>query len=212
MQRSLDPEILDDPTVSDEVLDHSHNDLVRTHRWLGHTGAILRALRHHPHPLRRVMDVGCGRGGMLRDIRRRLNVDVIGVDLRVPQTASVPIVRADAVRDALPECDVAVAVCLVHHLCDEDFIELIRNVGRSAGRFVVLDLVRHPLPLVLFRTFVTPFICRINALDGMQSIRRSFTGPEMRALVREAVRGTRATVRHSVAPFYVQQMVDISFT
>jgi SAM-dependent methyltransferase len=211
MRRSLDPEILDDPGVADEVLDISHRDLTRTHRWLGHTHLILRALRRHRHPLRRVMDVGCGRGGLLEIVRRKLAVEVVGVDLRAPAGSPVPIVQADAVREPLPECDVAFAVCLVHHLTESELVELIRNVGRSSRRFIVLDLVRHPVPLVLFRTFVAPFIYGVNATDGVQSIRRSFTGPEMRAIVREAVGGTKATVRHTVAPFWLHQLVEIDW-
>jgi len=209
--RSLSPEILDHPAVPDDVLDRSHRDLTRTHRWLGHSRLLLSALRRHPYPLGRVMDIGCGRGGLLLEVRKHLSVDVIGVDLRLPPpgAATVPMVCADAVRQPLPECDVAMAVCLVHHLSEAELILLIRNVGRSARRFIVLDLVRHRVPLMLFRGFVAPFVCGVNAADGMQSIRRSYTGPEMHAIVCEAVRGTGATFRHRVAPFWVNQLVDI---
>ena len=210
MLRSFEPEILDDPDIPEAAKLRAHRDITRTHRWLGHTAIILRALRGHPQPLRRVLDVGCGYGGLLLEVRKRLSVDVIGVDLAPPAVPLVPIVRADAVRHSLPECDVAFAVCLVHHLTADELVQLIRNVGCSARRFVVLDLVRHPLPLFLFRTFVAPFICRITAHDGMQSIRRSFTGPELRGIVLEAVDGA-ATVRHRVAPFFTHQVVDISW-
>lgn len=210
MLRSFEPEILDDPRVPEHVKLEAYRDLARAHRWLGHTRAILRALRRHPHRPRRVLDVGCGHGGLLLEVRGRLGADVVGVDLFPPAEAPVPIVRADAVRRPLPECDVALAVCLAHHLTAEELIALIRNVRRSAPRFVVLDLVRHPLPLVLFRTFVAPFVCRVTALDGMQSIRRAFTGEELRAIVREAA-GGRATVRHRVAPLFAHQLVDISW-
>jgi SAM-dependent methyltransferase len=212
MVRSLDPEVLDQPGLSDECLERAHRDLTRTHRWLGHTGLLLRSLRRHPFPLRRVMDVGCGRGGLLLEIRKHLNVEVIGVDVRAPAGRTpVPIVRGDAVRHPLPQCDVALAVCLVHHLSEAEFVQLIQNVRRSARRFLVLDLVRHPLPLLLFRGFVAPFVYPVNAVDGIQSIRRSFTGAEMHAIVREALRGTGATFRHRVAPFYTHQLVDISW-
>ena len=211
MQRSTDPEILDHPDVAGEVLELAHRDLTRTHRWLGHTRLILRELRRHPRPLRRVMDIGCGQGGLLEIIRRRMAVEVMGVDLRVAPGATVPMVAADAVRHPLPQADVALAICLVHHLSEAELVELIRNVGRSAGRRIVLDLVRHPVPLWLFRNFVAPFVYPVNAIDGMQSIRRSFTAAEMSAIVGRAVAGTPARVRHRVAPFWVHQVVDISW-
>jgi len=211
MERSLSPEILDSPGVSDEILDRSHRDLTRTHRWLGHTGLILRALRCDPNPVRRVMDVGCGGGGLLREIREHMDVDVLGVDLRIPPHQHVPIIQADAVRHPLPECDVALAVCLVHHLSEAELIQLIRNVSKSARRFIVLDLVRHPAPLILFRTFVAPFVYRVNATDGIQSIRRAFTAAELRAIVGKALDGTQASANQRVAPFYVHQVVDISW-
>ena len=210
MRRSTVPEILDGHFVPEEAARRAHIDLTRAHRWLGHNRTVVRALRRHPYPLRRVLDVGCGHGGLLEEIQLRLGVDVIGMDLRPPRRAPVPVLRGDAIRDPLPPCDAAVAVCLVHHLTREELVELIRNVGRSARRFIVLDLERHPLPLALFRAFVAPFVCRINALDGVQSIRRSYTPFELNAIAHEAV-GGRAAVTHRVAPLYVHQLMDISW-
>jgi SAM-dependent methyltransferase len=189
------PEILDGPDVSEDVRAHAHRDLTRTHRWLGHTRAVLRALRRHRGPLGRVLDIGCGHGALLEEIRRRLCVDVVGIDLNPPNSAPVPMLRGDAVHDPLPACDAAVAVCLVHHLSEGELRQLIQNVRRSARRFVVLDLVRHPAPLALFRAFVAPWVHWINAADGITSIRRSFTGPELRAIAREAA-GPCARIRH----------------
>ena len=111
----------------------------------------------------------------------------------------------------LPDSDVAVAVCVAHHLSDSDYMELIRNVGRYCRRFVILDLVRHRLPLTLFRLAVCPLIHPVNASDGRQSICRSYTPPEMGALVTRALEGTRGRFRHSVAPLYMRQIVDISY-
>src|ERR1022692_1647219 len=96
-----------------------------------------------------VLDVGCGHGGLLKKVRRRMGVEVMGVDLRPPEGGAreFPILKLDAVREALPRADVAVSVCLVHHLREEEFVEMIRNVGRACRRFVILDLVRHRVPL-----------------------------------------------------------------
>lgn len=191
-----------------------HRDLTRMHRVLGTNAAIVRALRRDPLPVRRVVDIGCGRGGLLDEIRRKVGAEPLGVELRTPNgsAALVPIIRADAVRDPLPACDVAICLCLAHHLEEDDVVRLIRNVGRSARRFILVDLVRHALPLALFRLFVAPFLSRVNAFDGAVSVRRSYTPAELRGVVGRALKGSRAHVRHTVAPLYARQMVDITYS
>jgi hypothetical protein len=146
---------------------------------------------------------------MLVDIRDALGVDVIGVDLRPPANPPVPVLAADATRDELPKADVAISVCLTHHLSDEDFVALIRNVRRSCRRFIVLDLVRHQLPLTMFRIVAPLILPPVNVTDGVTSIRRSWTPSEFRALVDRAVEGAPFT--HTVAPGYIRQMVDITY-
>jgi SAM-dependent methyltransferase len=133
--------------------------------------------------VRSVLDLGCGQGALLQEIRRQLGVNVTGFDLRpAPESSPVPILTGDAVVDPLPCADVALAVCLVHHLSEADIVRLIRNVSQSCERFILLDLVRHWLPLWLFGIFLRPFLCRINAADGLTSIRRSYTPRELRRL------------------------------
>lgn len=202
---------MDNPALSDSELDLVHRDLTLTHRLLGNDGAIVAALRRDPLPVRTLLDIGCGHGALLRHIRRKVGVQVTGVDLRARKDSDIPILEADAVRDPLPNADVAIAVCLIHHLSESDLIELIRNVGRSCRRFIVLDLVRHWLPLVLYRLFITPFVHSVVAFDGRQSIRRSWTATELRSIVERALAGSGASFRHTVAPAYARQMIDISW-
>jgi SAM-dependent methyltransferase len=210
MDRHDVTELLDDPSLPVEVVAEAYEALARTHRWLGNTAAILRRLRNSQPPVRSVLDIGCGQGALLLEIRRRLGVEVVGFDLRpAPESAPVPILMGDAVVDPLPSADVALAVCMAHHLSEPDIIRLIHNVSRSCRRFILLDLVRHGLPLVLFRTFVCPFLPEINVADGVTSIRRSYTPSELRNIVDTAVQGSGARVRYAVAPFYIRQMVDI---
>jgi SAM-dependent methyltransferase len=188
-----------------------HRELTRTNAWLGNTSAIVDALRRDPFPVRKVLDVGCGHGGMLGEIRRRLGVEGIGVDRNPPCAAAgaFPIVRADATRDPLPEADAAICVFVAHHLNEEEVVAMIRNVGRSCRRLIVLDTVRSRVPLFLFRCFVAPFLYSVNAADGCLSIQRSYTHAEFRSLVERATTGTGAVFTHHTNWFRTRQIADI---
>ena len=88
---------------------------------------------------------------------------------------------------------------------------MIRNVGRSCRRFIVLDLIRHRMPLVLFTIFICPLIGKVAAVDGRQSIRRAFTPEEFADLVRTALAGTQGTFTMDVSPLRSRQVIDIRF-
>jgi SAM-dependent methyltransferase len=212
MRRAAGPEILEEGGLPEKLVVRTYVELERIHRFLGDTAALLAALKRDPLPVRRVLDIGCGRGGILALVQRKLSVEGIGVDLRPPRRAATAlrIVTADAVRDPLPAADVAYSIHVAHHLSEEDLIALIRNVGRSCRRLVLLDLVRHRLPWLLFRCFVAPCVGAVTAADGELSVRRAFTAAELRAVVGRALDGAGAYTQ-SVAPFLVRQMVDIRY-
>jgi SAM-dependent methyltransferase len=213
MERCLDQELMDAEDASDEELAESYRQLQLTHRWLGNTAAMLRLLRRGPSPIKRVLDIGCGQGGLLLEIRKHLGVDVIGFDLRpAPLLSLVPILNGNAAIDPLPEADVAICMMLAHHLSEAELAGLIQNVSRSCRRFLLLDLVRHPIPLALFRLFVAPLLGRINALDGQTSVRRAYTAGEMGEIVEGALEAGERPVRslrHTVSPLWIRQVVDI---
>ncbi len=212
VHRSYQREVSEDPGLPEAVWERVHRDLTRVHRVLGNDAAIVRALRRDPLPVECVIDIGCGRGDLLAKVRRALGVETIGVDLRPPaRPGPVPIVQADAVSDRLPKCDVALCVFLAHQLREDEVVGLIRNAGRSARRLILVDLVRHRLPLALFRAFLAPFLHPVVKTDGATSIRRAFTPGEMQRLARRALEGSAATFRHTVAPLYARQMLDIRF-
>lgn len=211
MERVQATELLEDPSLPEDVVASVYRDLARTQIFLRNNAAIFRRLTKHPPPLKRVLDIGCGQGALLEQIRRKLGCEVIGFDLRPLPSAPVPIVTGNAAVDPLPSADVAICVCMAHHLSESDVVSMIRNVSRSCRRLILLDLVRHWIPLTLFQVFLTPFLHRINASDGVTSIKRAYTPKELRGMVDQAVDGSGARVVHIVAPFYVRQIIDISF-
>jgi SAM-dependent methyltransferase len=212
--RLIQAELLEQLELSEDVVCQAYRQLTRIHSLLGDTRAVIGALRRDPLPVRRVMDIGCGQGGVLAKIRRQLGVEVIGIDIRPGLGANpdVPIRVADAVRDPLPPADVAISMYLGHHLTDDELARLISNVGRYCRRFILLDLVRHPAPLNLFRAFVAPFASSIVAQDGQTSIARAYTVAELRRITAGALSGTDAVFSHSVAPLQIRQIIDIDYT
>jgi len=212
MQRSLKSELLDGDGIPEAQIARAYRQLTRIHRLLGDTRAIIAAVREDPLPVGCVLDIGCGRGGVLKEVQRRLGVQAIGVDLKPPPAADGPqIIAANGISDRLPAADVAFCMYLGHHLCEGDLRQLIRNVGRSCRRFLLLDLVRHPLPLTMFKMFMAPLVCNLVATDGQLSIRRSYTPVELLRIAREALAGTRAHIRHSTSPLYIRQILDITY-
>lgn len=202
---------MDSDEINGPILDKFHRDLARVHRLLGSFPTLERFLRRDEKPVRRVLDIGCGGGDLLSYLRRRMGVEVIGVDLKPGYTQGVPVIVADATSELLPEADVAISSLVAHHLTPEQNIALIRNVGRSCRRFLILDLIRHPLPLALFSVFLCPLIGHEAAADGRQSIRRAFTPEEFSAMVREALQGTAGSFAVDVPPLLSRQVIDIRY-
>jgi 2-polyprenyl-3-methyl-5-hydroxy-6-metoxy-1,4-benzoquinol methylase len=221
MQRCEALEIMDQTNLPDAALAQVYRELRMVHFWLGNTEAVLRILRNaireraNGEPVLRVLDIGCGQGALMLAIREKLGLDVVGFDLRpAPAETPVPILTGNAVTDPLPQADIAVCLMLAHHLSETELVAMIGNVARSCRRFILLDLVRHPLPLMLFRVFVTPLLGRINALDGQTSIRRAYTAAEMRRIVDKALERSEKPVlrvRHTIGPLWIRQIVDISW-
>jgi SAM-dependent methyltransferase len=205
--------LLDCFDFPEDVVTKAYADLARIHAWLGDTACIVRVLRRTAGPLGRVLDIGCAQGGLIVEMQKALHAEVVGIDLRdhPGRPPAVRIVVADAIRDLLPQADAAFAMHFTHHLSDSEVIALIGNVRRSCRRFVIVDLVRHWLPLLLFRIFVAPFVCRLAATDGATSVRRAYCPGELSALVQRALAGTGATFTHRIAPLYVRQVIDIRF-
>ena len=106
-------------------------------------------------PSTRVLDLGCGRGGVVelfwRDVRFAAGVDPDLTSLREHRTGGMPVVQAtaDRIPFAADAFDLVVSVWVLEHLADPmaAFIE-VRRVLAPGGHFVFLTPnLRNPLML-----------------------------------------------------------------
>ena len=165
---------------------------------------VLADLAADPTHPRRLADLGAGGCDIPRWLVRRcrargLNLTILAVDhdprvVRHAQAASagyteIQVVQGDVLDAELWDgVDYVFANHLLHHLSDEACVELIRRIDRMGPRRYLLgDLVRSAWAYGAFWLAMAPWFHRSFVLpDGLASIRRGFTLPEVRALVRAA--------------------------
>lgn len=196
-------EILDDPATPWPLRERSHRDIACSNRWLGGDralslgiGALLRGVTR---PVT-VLDLGAGLGGAGHVVRRvasraRLDAQCIGLDLHEP------LARVAAQREGLAICadalslplhdravDVTICALLLHHFDDVASQLLLREAVRvSRIGVVVADLQRTRLAeLGLWLASFPLGFHPVSRHDGMLSVRRAFTAPELAALLERA--------------------------
>ena len=101
----------------------------------------------------------------------------------------IQVVEGDVLNGGLWEgADYVFANHLLHHLSNAECIELIRRIDRSGPRqYLLSDLIRSPWAYYGFWLAMSPFFRKSFIVqDGLASIRRGFTLPEVCALVRAA--------------------------
>jgi len=166
-----------------------------------------------PHTPLRVLDVACGGGDVAITLARLarstgLQLAVEGCDVNpvAVQHASasaeqsgceVRFFQIDAIESTLPAgYDVVCSSLFLHHLSDEQTVDLLRKMSGSARRLVLIqDLVRSRVGYAL-AYFATRALTRsrIVHIDGPRSVEASFTLEEARA-VAERAGLTGATLR-----------------
>ncbi len=210
-------ELLDDPAADPALVRESLIHIERSNRWFGGRAALRwgvgRALAAVPPGTRlTLLDVGTGAGDLPLDLarwarRRGVEIHPVGLEripaaARAARGAGLPTLLACA--GALPlrrrSVDLVTISQLLHHLAAEDAVRLLQDATRLARRAVVVaDLRRSALARHAFRAGAALFrFDRHTRADGLTSIARGYTPPELAALC--AAAGVPAEV--SVRPFY----------
>ena len=206
---SLGAELLDDPRSDPATVAETLRNIARANRWFGGASAVrfglARTLGGVPSGTTlSLLDLGTGLGDLpevaVRWGRRRgLRITPIGLELNRAAAAlakSSGLATAVACAGMPPLRDKSVDVVLLsqvaHHLASESVTQLFRACDRLARRAVIVaDLRRHPFAAPAFR--LGGRLLRfdpVTMVDGVTSIRRGFTRPQLLDLMAEAgVRG-----------------------
>jgi SAM-dependent methyltransferase len=201
------------------LLDRLNRDMGSYEAWAGELATAL-AGAHNPH----VMDLAAGSGGFARHVARHppagLDVRWTVTDLepkyvaqgrRLDRKSKVPM--AFDVRDALDlrdlrdtvdarRVDLFVCTQSTHHLDPGQMVRLFAQaIGAAERGILVVDLFRSALNVLgaaVVTTLTAPFLPL--QLDGMQSVRRSYTPAELGLLARLA--GARQVTMRTIAPAF----------
>lgn len=202
-------ELLDDPATDPATVTQSLHHIARANWWFGGLAAVryglARLLRGGPSRVT-LLDVGTGNGDvplMARGWGRSRGIDLtpIGLDphpvaARITAAQGVTTVRACG--GYLPVrtrgVDVVVVSQVAHHLEAESCVTLFRECTRVARLGVIVaDLRRSSAARAGF--WLGSRLLGFDAVtraDGLTSLRRGYTAPELRQLIARA--GIEATV------------------
>jgi ubiquinone/menaquinone biosynthesis C-methylase UbiE len=202
LKRVSQPEILDGPNVDPREVELSLADLRTVNHFFGgiRTSEALfrRVIQERSLKELSVLDVGSGSGDVPRSISQRLRPDGVKMSItffdqhenHLPRHNGDPLLHnmtGDALRLPFVEnwFDIVSCSLFLHHLEPDEarrFAEQAFCVARHA--VIINDLVRSPLHHSLLHLWRPFFRARTAYLDGLTSVRRSYTPVEIEEMFR----------------------------
>jgi SAM-dependent methyltransferase len=217
--RRRGPEILDDPATDAFVVRRSLADVARANALFGGRRAVCRELADVLATSRgeslTLLDVGTGCGDVpaaARALARRTGTRLrtIAVESSAPLASAahgpdLPVARGTALALPFRDRSVDIVICsqLLHHFTDDAAARVLREMNRVARRCVIVsDLRRSWLAAGGIWLASWPLLFHpVSRHDGVLSVLRGYTVPELRDLVRDAI--GRAPVARTRAGFRV---------
>lgn len=221
MRRMLVPrrrrgiEILDDPATEPHVVRRSLADVSRANALFGGRRAVCRELAVMFAGARgssmTLLDVGTGFGdvpaaarALARDAGVRLRTIAIEASQVLAQTVGspeLPMVRGTALALPFRDRSIDIVICsqLLHHFEDGAASTVLRELDRVARRAVVVSDLRRSW-VAAAGIWLASWPLRFHPVsrhDGVVSVLRGYTVPELRTLVERAT-GRRPTTRARV--------------
>ncbi len=197
-------EILDEVDLDPRLVVRSMQDVARANRFFGGSSAAVAeiglALEKSSGTLT-LLDVGTGVGDVTARARRKANgagisMLTVGVDAAEElAAASRPfhdaVVCGDGLRLPFADrsFDVVLASQILHHFDEANAVTLLSEMNRVARVRVVVSEIRRSW-LAVIGLWIGSFVLRFHPVsrhDGIVSIRRGFTSPELEDLVERSV-------------------------
>ena len=208
-------EMLDDPGSDPALALRSLHDIAKANLLFGGRRAVVRELRRRmarqTGPVRLLLDIGTGLGDIPAASRRaaasaRVDLRTIGLELapalaRAARPACNFTVVGDALHLPFADASIDIVTCsqVLHHFDDAEAETLLRECTRVASEAVVIADLRRSW-LAIGGLWLASFALRFHPVsrhDGIVSILRGYTAPELRSLVARVI-GVRPEVRYGL--------------
>lgn len=208
-QRSLKEEIMDDFDCHGEVVDQTLRELHQINTYLGgdqlSLNSIKKLILKHPKVNYEIVDLGCGGGDTLKRFekwgkRHHQALQLLGIDAnayivdyakknckKYPNISfSTDNLLGDQFRNRT--FDIAHASLFLHHLQDEEIVELLSQLLRQARVGIVInDLHRHWVSYAFTKHLITRWSkSDMVKYDATLSVARSFTRAELEKHMKQA--------------------------
>ena len=202
-QRSTEPEIMDDLSISGEIIGQTLREISSINNLLGGNAISMQVFRRMVRGKKsiRVVDLGCGSGDimvLMAKFCRKNEIDghFIGIDANPhiveyarEHTADFPEIEYEAI-DVLDESfnlngyDIVHCCLFLHHFSNDQLLKLLGKVDFTTARVIINDLHRHFLAFwsikLLTALFSRSYMVRN---DAAVSVKRGFKRQELISLL-----------------------------
>ena len=204
-KRSDEAEIMDDFSIEGSELRKTLDTLDVINNWLGGTKVTISGLKkiledEDREKVYRIIDLGCGSGGILRQVadfgfKNGFNFNLMGVDANFNTIeyarelssgySNIEYVHCDIFSSKFQgfRYDVVLSTLFLHHFDEEQLVTLLSHIlDHASVGMVVNDLHRHRAAYYLFKLFCLPISNRMVIDDGLTSVLKGFKRKELEEL------------------------------
>ncbi|WP_028980770.1 methyltransferase domain-containing protein [Sporocytophaga myxococcoides] len=213
LQRSADPEIMDDLEFEGEVLGQTLDEIEFINKWLGGNAVTLDAVKRvikegklqaSDSPIT-ISDLGCGGGEMLSLIykwaqSKSIKVNLIGIDAndyvvnhaakKVPLHNSISFKKFNVLdNDFRNELfDISTCTLFCHHFEDDVFVDFLKQLRKQTRVAIIInDIHRHWFAYYSIK-YLTGLFSKSYMVkyDAQLSVLRAFKKKELELLIAKA--------------------------